>query len=33
LAIIRDDWSMLAVPLGFLTGALLAVALSARDRG
>jgi hypothetical protein len=27
-AIIRDDWSMLAVPLGLLTGALLAVALS-----
>jgi hypothetical protein len=31
-AIIRDDWNMLAVPLGVLTGALLTVALSARDR-
>lgn len=32
IAIIRDDWTMLAVPLGVLTGALLVVALSARDR-
>jgi hypothetical protein len=32
-AIIRDDWTVLAVPLGILTGALLSVALSARDRG
>lgn len=31
-AIIRDDWNMLAVPLGVLTGALLTVALSSRDR-
>jgi hypothetical protein len=31
-AIIRDDWNMLAVPLGILAGALLTVALSSRDR-
>jgi hypothetical protein len=31
-AVIRDDWNMLAVPLGVLTGALLTVALSSRHR-